>query len=58
MMMKQKIVSKGSASIEELRAAFIKAGVNLIACQMKVDLFDFKKPSSLTILSLATQRLF
>ena len=43
MMMKQKITSKGVASIEELRAACIEAGVKLVACQMTVDLFDFKK---------------
>ena len=43
MMMKQKIASKGIASIEELRATCIEAGVKLIACQMTVDLFDFKK---------------
>ncbi|MEQ1599003.1 MAG: DsrE/DsrF/DrsH-like family protein [Methylotenera sp.] len=43
MMMKQKIANKGVASIEELRTACIEAGVKLIACQMTVDLFDFKK---------------
>ena len=43
MMMKQKIASKGVASIEDLRATVIEAGVKLIACQMTVDLFDFKK---------------
>ena len=43
MMMKQKIASKGVASIEDLRAACIESGVKLIACQMTVDLFDFKK---------------
>ena len=43
MMMKQKIASKGVASIEELRSACIEAGVKLIACQMTVDLFNFKK---------------
>jgi peroxiredoxin family protein len=42
MMMKQKIASKGVASIEDLRAACIESGVKLIACQMTVDLFDFK----------------
>jgi peroxiredoxin family protein len=42
-MMKQKIASKGVASIEELRSACVEAGVKLIACQMTVDLFDFKK---------------
>jgi peroxiredoxin family protein len=43
MMMKQKIASKGVASIEDLRTACIESGVKLIACQMTVDLFDFKK---------------
>lgn len=42
MMMKQKIASKGVASIEELRTACLEIGVKLIACQMTVDLFDFK----------------
>jgi peroxiredoxin family protein len=43
MMMKQKMAGKGIASIEELRTVCIEAGVKLIACQMTVDLFDFKK---------------
>lgn len=43
MMMKQKMTSKGIASIEELRTACIEAGVKLIACQMTIDLFDFKR---------------
>jgi peroxiredoxin family protein len=42
-MMKQKIASKGVASIDELRRACIETGVKLIACQMTLDLFDFKK---------------
>ena len=42
-MMKQKIKSKGVASIEELRTACIESDVTLIACQMTVDLFDFKR---------------
>jgi peroxiredoxin family protein len=42
-MMKQKIASKGVASIEDLRSACIESGVKLIACQMTVDLFDFKR---------------
>jgi peroxiredoxin family protein len=41
MMMKQKIKSKGVASLEELRSACIEAGVKFIGCQMTVDLFDF-----------------
>lgn len=42
MMMKQKIEKKGVASIEALREACIENGVKLVACQMTVDLFDFK----------------
>lgn len=42
MMMKQKVAKKGVASIEELRDACLESGVKLIACQMTVDLFDFK----------------
>jgi len=42
MMMKQKIKNKGVASIQELREACLENGVKLIACQMTVDLFDFK----------------
>lgn len=43
MMMKQKMKDKGVASLEELRDLCQEAGVKLIACQMTVDLFDFKK---------------
>lgn len=39
-MMKQKMKSKGVASVEELRALCIEAEVRLVACQMTVDLFD------------------
>jgi peroxiredoxin family protein len=39
-MMKQKMKSKGVASVEELRDLCIEADVKLIACQMTVDLFD------------------
>lgn len=42
MMMKQKIKSKGVASIEELREACLESGVKLIGCEMTIDLFDFK----------------
>jgi peroxiredoxin family protein len=41
-MMKQKMKSKGVASIEELRDLCLEAEVKLIACQMTVDLFDMK----------------
>ena len=42
MLMKQTIHDKGVATIEELRTACIEGGVNLIGCQMTVDLFGFK----------------
>jgi len=41
-MMKQKMKSKGVASIEDLRDICLEAEVKLIACQMTVDLFDMK----------------
>lgn len=41
-MMKAKIKKKRIASIEELRALCLEAGVTLIACEMTVDLFDIK----------------
>jgi peroxiredoxin family protein len=41
MMMKQKMKSKGVASVEELRELCVEAEVRLVACQMTVDLFDF-----------------
>ena len=42
MMMKQKMKSKGVASVEELRDLCREAEVKLIACQMTVDLFDME----------------
>jgi len=42
-MMKDMIKKKGVASIEELREAAIESDVNVIACQMTMDLFEFKK---------------
>ena len=41
-MMKAKMKKKGVASVPELRDLCIEADVKLIACQMTVDLFDFK----------------
>ena len=43
MLMKQKIADKGVASIQELREICLESGVKLIACQMTMDLFDFKR---------------
>lgn len=41
MMMKQKMKSKGVASIEDLRNLCQEAGVKMMGCQMTVDLFEF-----------------
>lgn len=43
MMMKDKMKKKGVASLTELRELCLEAGVKFIACQMTVDLFEFKK---------------
>lgn len=40
-MMKNKIKSKGIASIEELRSICVESEVRMIACQMTIDLFDW-----------------
>lgn len=42
MMMKQKLKSKGVASLEELRELCLEADVKFVACQMTVDLFEFE----------------
>ncbi|MDE3081406.1 MAG: DsrE/DsrF/DrsH-like family protein [Paracoccaceae bacterium] len=42
-MMKNMIKKKGVASIEELRELAIEADVKMIACQMTMDLFEYKK---------------
>lgn len=42
MLMKQTIHNKGVAGVEELRTACVEGGVNLIGCQMTVDLFGYK----------------
>jgi peroxiredoxin family protein len=41
-MMKKTIRNTGVADIAELRGLCLEAGVNLIACQMTVDLFGYK----------------
>jgi peroxiredoxin family protein len=41
-LMKQTIRNKGVAEIGELRSLCVEAGVNMIGCQMTVDLFGFK----------------
>lgn len=42
-MMKSLIKKKGVASIEELRELAVEADVNMIACQMTMDLFEYKR---------------
>jgi peroxiredoxin family protein len=41
MLMKQTIKNNGVADISELRGLCLEAGVNMIGCQMTVDLFGF-----------------
>ena len=47
-MMKNLIKKKGIASIEELREAAVDAEVHMIACQMTMDLFDYKLKDLIT----------
>ena len=42
-MMKQTIKKKGVAEIGELRSLCLEAGVNMIGCQMTVDLFGYRR---------------
>ncbi len=42
-LMKKTIKNSGVAGVAELRDACIEGGVNLIGCQMTVDLFGFKR---------------
>ncbi|MDE2561163.1 MAG: DsrE/DsrF/DrsH-like family protein [Sphingomonadales bacterium] len=46
-MMKDMIKKKGVASIEDLREAAQLSDVNLIACQMTMDLFEYKNTDML-----------
>ena len=41
-MMKNLIKKKGVASIEQLREAAVESDINLVACQMTMDLFEYK----------------
>ncbi len=42
-LMKQTFKNKGVVSIPEMRAMCVEAGVKLIACQMTMEVFGFKK---------------
>ena len=52
MMMKNMIKKKGVASIEDLREAAIESDVKIIACQMTMDLFEFKTEDMIDNLTL------
>ena len=47
-LMKQTIHNKGVAAVEELRSACIEGGVELIGCQMTVDLFGYTPDDFIT----------
>ena len=42
-MMKQKIKKHGVASLEDLRTMCLETDIKMIACQMTIDLFEFKQ---------------
>ena len=42
-LMKKTVKNNGVATIQELRDVCVEAGVNLVACQMTVDLFGYKR---------------
>jgi len=42
-MMKNLIKKKGVASIEDLREAAVESDIRMIACQMTLDLFEYKR---------------
>ncbi|QXX73278.1 DsrE/DsrF/DrsH-like family protein [Methylovirgula sp. HY1] len=52
MMMKNMIKKKGVASIEDLREAAVESDVKIIACQMTMDLFEFKAEDMIDNLTL------
>jgi peroxiredoxin family protein len=52
-MMKNLIKKKGVASIGELREAAQELGIRFIACQMTLDLFEFKKEDLIDGIELA-----
>ena len=46
-LMKKTLKNKGVATIEELRSICLDSGVNLIGCQMTMDVFGFSKDKSI-----------
>lgn len=57
-MMKQKMKSKGIASVGELRSLCLEGGVKMIGCQMTVDLFDFKPSDFIDGISFGGASMF
>jgi peroxiredoxin family protein len=51
-MMKNLIKKKGVASIEDLRDMAVESDIELIACQMTMDLFEFDKKDMIEDISL------
>jgi len=51
-MMKSMIKKKGVASIEELREMAIEADVNMVACQMTLDLFEYSRDDMIDEITL------
>lgn len=50
-LMKKTLKQKGIATVQELRDMSVEAGVELIACQMTVDLFGWKKEDFMPAIS-------
>ncbi|HLA98245.1 MAG TPA: DsrE/DsrF/DrsH-like family protein [Anaerolineales bacterium] len=57
-LMKQTFKNKGVASIPELRSLAIELDVNLVACQMTMDVFGFKKEQFVEQASVAGAAAF
>ena len=51
-MMKDMMKKKGVASVEELRDLAVEAEVNMIACEMTMDLFEYDKKDMIEDISL------
>jgi len=57
-MMKSKLKNKGVASVQDLRDACIEADVNMIGCQMTIDLFDLSQDDFIDNISLGGAATF
>ncbi|MBK7332806.1 MAG: DsrE/DsrF/DrsH-like family protein [Betaproteobacteria bacterium] len=57
-MMKQKIKKHGVASLEDLRTMCLEADIKMIACQMTIDLFEFKKSEFIDGIELGGAAMF